>query len=254
MMTTEPIYIGSNIASNEGFRHFYLLKCIYNETYNTLSGIPNQYFAVYTSTGANTGGICNLTKRCIIPCFGIATMLDNKDRIQAPILKTDYIQYFKKSSRYSNIRDLFNIESINDENLRSYFGYWGDVSALSEYKTKVGCEFFMKNIIYYSEYIFEHIQTNRCDKMYTNLNFLNKEIGQNNFIGIDLSLELPYYKYLYPYNYRVDLLKDITNQQDFDVLNSNVKDYLNILENVERDKWMNILGSPILKSIRDRLD
>lgn len=61
-------YIGSHNSSDEGTRHFFMLRSI-NSIYTAVNGKKVEYFLVYTSTGKNTKGICGKIL-CIIPCFG----------------------------------------------------------------------------------------------------------------------------------------------------------------------------------------
>ena len=70
-------YLGSNVASGEGLRHYFLLPIAPIET---LTGSSCSFLPVYTSSGANTGDICK-DILCLIPFFGVATMFNVYDNI-----------------------------------------------------------------------------------------------------------------------------------------------------------------------------
>lgn len=245
-------YIGSNQASNEGLRHFFMLKCINNSYYINLTGSETYYFPVYTSTGANTGVLCS-NNLCVIPCFGIATLYLNNNII-APILKTDYIHFFNTSPNYERIKDLANFESIDLNNMAEFYNTQ-NIEALNVIRKKIGCKFFYDNIKVYTPLILDFIYK-KCFKLYPNLLFVNTSIGVNNFIGISLDNIIKYKDYIKVIpgtvtNFRPDILiGDTSNTELLNNINTNIYNILKIVEKNESDKFTNILNSPLLTYIK----
>jgi len=116
-------------SSKEGLRHFFLIKLL--EKRKTLIGTDLEFIPVYTSTGANTGKICEKIL-CIIPFNGIANQINyplgTKDPIIAPLLKMDYVQVITKHQYF------YNPEEITDEHLRSLSSETLDTEKLKEFK------------------------------------------------------------------------------------------------------------------------
>jgi len=114
-MNKELIHLCSNRASNEGQRHYFLIKL--NSSIITLSGVRINYIPVYTSTGTNTGDICKQIT-CIIPFNGIATMVMN-GKLVAPLLKMDYIQAFTIDK--NKLKQYYDPDSITHDDLCKLF-------------------------------------------------------------------------------------------------------------------------------------
>ena len=252
MSNTHLHYIGSNKATNEGLRHFFMLKCINNSYYINLTGNETYYFPVYTSTGANTGILC-ANNLCVIPCFGIATMYLNNNII-APILKTDYIHFFNSSPNYERIKDLANFETIDLNDISEFYNTQ-NINELNVIRKKIGCKFFYDNIKVYTPLILDFIQQN-CFTLYPNLLFINDNIGINNFIGLSLNTIIKYKDYIKikpgtETNFRPDILiGDKSNIELLNNINKNIHNILKILEVKEPDKFTNILNSPLLTYIK----
>lgn len=248
-------YIGSNVATGEGIRHYFILKCI-NGPYKNMLQEDVHHLPVYTSTGKNTGKICE-QELCIIPCFGTCTLLNpdplskNKYPIIAPILKADYIDMFKWLPAYKDIIKYYKSD-IPNKILGSYFTKSYDTIEIEKYKKKVGSLFFMENILYYKSFIASSIDTMIKEnkfKYYPNLLFLNKEIAKNNFTGLNLNTIDKYTNFIKSGNFRPDLY--ITGTQvELDILNKSIKNMLDYLRKNERDKFDNIVGSPLLSGIK----
>ena len=183
-------YIGSNQASHEGMRHYFIINLKEEEQYDNFEGTKCSKLPVYVSSGANTGNICK-EKLCIIPFFGLMTMWQDHKAglLMAVLIKVDYIQHFKKLDTNNIIEKYFNPISIDNVSLESMFNIHNRLNRLNEYKTKVGCKFFFDIINKRKDEIkifIENLNKQTINSM-PNLTFLNSTIGKNNIFGIDLS-------------------------------------------------------------------
>ena len=217
---TRVQYLGSNNASWEGVRHFFLLPM---NPIDTLIGTQCSYLPVYTSSGTNTGSICTKLL-CPIPFFGVATMY-HKESIIAPLLKMDYLQAFES--------DYFNPGTITPEQLLRLTGSKNEVEIPKSYVTKVGNGVFMEVILRHLQSLKEFIG-HGAFKKYPNLTFLNSEIGINNILGLNLSRIRTYGQYSHT--------EQAAEQQ---------KQRLRLsLGQHQEDKLQNIIGSPIFNYLK----
>ena len=217
-------YLGTNIAENEGKRHYFLIKL--DKPYKNLLEKDVNYLPVYISTGANTGNICK-EKKCIIPFFGVTTSLQNNN-ITALLLKSDFIKAFKDTKNFNLVKNFYISENEDEDELKkkisNYFGEEFKVQKMIEYKKKVGSNFFINIIINNKKEILEIV--NKIDKgeiptkEIKYLHYLNYLIGENNFIGI----RLQYYKKTR------DIIKDISliknNEKRLSILESPLIDFI----------------------------
>ena len=253
------IYLGSNISTGEGLRHYFLIKAN-NSKYTALNGKPVEYFGVYTSTGVNTKGICG-KYTCLVPFFGIMTnwqrIFHTRDTILAPIIKTVHIQaieYKTKNepykSRYENLKKLFlNGKNIDDKLLREYFNDPKGLIDIEEYKDlkeKLGSNEFLQDIIDHKAEIFEYLEKGN-KIMYPDLTFLNKKLGTNNYFGIDLSKIPNYYDIIQIYKNRKPdfLLKTQLDEKTFKEYDNTIAETLKKNKEISPDKYNNMIYSPL---------
>lgn len=260
MSADNPVqYVGSNIATGEGERHFFMLDCI-NSAYTAINGVRVTRFMVYTTSGANTAGCKDKNNPCILPCFGTLTMLYTNPIIIAPLLKADYFQMFKSAidrstkaqNHYKDGLAYFS-GSVSDELLRQFFRDDSnslDLSVYSALRVKMGSDYFLSDIISYRDEIYTQISNfnkNKASKiMYPDLTFINPILAHYNFFGIDLS-KIPSYRdelnKVVRKSYRPDLF--VSNSEAMERLNTEINIELKKLQNRnELDKYKNILGSP----------
>jgi len=233
-MNKELIHLCSNRASNEGQRHYFLIKL--NSSIITLSGVRINYIPVYTSTGTNTGDICKQIT-CIIPFNGIATMFMN-GKLVAPLLKMDYIQAFTIDK--NKLKQYYDPDSITHDDLCKLFNDTikcskSTTDLLKDYKKKVGNLFFFNNILRYIEEIRNFSKGDF--KNSEDLQELNYKIGINNIFGINLSKIPPLS------NYDIKNLPAALYQPKLNEYILNKK--LNTMEKKEKDKYYNIISAPL---------
>ena len=234
-----PRYVGSN-TSTEGLRHFFILKCIENNTYPTAIGTYKNEFMVYTSTGKNTK-YCK-DKICIIPCFGTMVLkkLTNNKIITCPIIKSEYYQGLKKNinnDKYNEMNKFYTSllnNNINNTNRKIYF-------------SKIGSNIFNDTINLYKDNIIKYINNTNNIIEHDNLLFINKNIKDNNIYGIDLSKLDTYSNYinLFEKDFKPCLFyKECKENNNYELINNIL---LNSLKNIlyyQKDVFMNILFSP----------
>jgi hypothetical protein len=256
-------YIGSQQATGEGIRHFFMIPLIH-AAYTAISGASISRMMVYTSTGKNTIG-CNSTDRiCLIPCFGTMTKMaleaDGKMHIQGPIIKADYFSgmdaWMNSTSisrliktRWANIRELF-LSGVSDSILQTYLGPSVNVNAYKDLKVKVGSDLIMQDILTCKSAILSQLPAlNAHSKKYDDLTFLNRKIGINNFYGIDLSKLKPYRSMIKERGYDITVFFLPTTREERSRWDEIVKSQIQELNKTQPDKAMNILGSPIENEI-----
>jgi hypothetical protein len=254
-------YMGTNNASHEGERHFFILKSI-NSKYIAVNGKKVEYFLVYTSTGVNTKGICG-TKLCIIPCFGsMNKWSEDHKTIHNVIIKIDYYKgiysHILKDEpllkNYEANKSLF-LGTVSNSLLRQFFNDKDDSIHLSEFedlKVKLGSDAFLKDIIIYRDSIYNYIKEGK--KIYfQDLSELNKFIKDNNFYGIDLSGLMTYDMYRKKYASRnkyngevPELFFSKLSDEDKAI---KIKEKLKCSENDSPDKYSAMLNSPTENTI-----
>ena len=193
------IYLGTHYSSDEGNRHYFLIKL--DKPYVSLIGTYIHYLPVYISTGVNTGEICKQTK-CIIPFFGVVTteQRDQRDRnknityISSLLLKSDYLNAFRKAKEFNNIKQFYisddSSHDLFENQLQRYFITNYNKKDLKEYRTKVGSVFMMDIINKNKKDILDYVEN--IEKQYyetkiiDHLHHLNYIIGENNFTGFRL--------------------------------------------------------------------
>lgn len=273
-------YIGTHTSSDEGTRHFFMLRSVYSR-YTAINGNKVDRFMVYTSTGVNTRGICG-TRLCIIPCFGTmikwveipedfrkSTGSSKRHALISPIIKIDFFKGIKPHiqsntkllERYTQLQEMFLAsESISQDLLREFFNDVKGEIDLSEYRdlrVKVGSNFFLKDVTVYRDRIYKYVQEGE-KKMFEDLSYLNQVVGVNNFYGIDLSKLPPYkdlmtqciekYKPDYPYFCTVPELfvgnkaPEAYKQYTADVIREILKRLKN--DKNKGDKYLALINSP----------
>ena len=277
-MDNQIKYVGSNEAHDEGLRHFYIVPC---KPYTAFSGQIIDQLCVYTSSGANTKGLCTI-ETCIIPCFGTMTkqhrtrrkplygneifpfIRENAIIIIAAIIKTDSIKssflnyHMRNTPHYFETKEYFN-RKIDRTQLTSYFG--NNAGDWKDFEEKVGNYYFMETILKYKRAIINDVNSRRNTHMFEhkpNLLFLNNVIGKRNFYGVDLSL-LPKYKDRLNENdeqdrYRISLFYNTSFDSapeflylggeinQLNIINSELDKYFSRLDSAKR---ANIYNSPV---------
>tara|TARA_Y100000389_G_scaffold69395_1_gene66036 strand:- start:3091 stop:3987 length:897 start_codon:yes stop_codon:yes gene_type:complete len=181
-------YLGTNIAENEGKRHYFLIKL--DKPYKNLLERDVNYLPVYISTGANTGNICK-KKKCIIPFFGVTTSLQNNN-VTVLLLKSDFIKAFKHTKNFNVVKKFYTSENEHKfkKKISKYFDEEFKEKEMNEYKNKVGSIFFIDIIINNKQEILEMVEEIEKGRTETKeikyLHYLNYLIGKNNFLGLRL--------------------------------------------------------------------
>ena len=155
-----------------------------------------------------------------------ASLLENK--ITAPILKMDFLKPFPKSGLY------YKPTTIGDDQLLKLIGsgfseeiQQQKLAQLIEYKKKVGNMEFMDVILKYLNSLKQFISEGHFQR-FEDLTFLNKAIGINNILGLNLS--------------KIQSFGDYSPEhQQRELKSGGVCMYTR-----NRDKMNNMLGSPIL--------
>lgn len=181
-------YLGTNMAENEGKRHYFLIKL--DKPYKDLFLRKVNYLPVYISTGKNTGNICK-EKKCIIPFFGVTTSLQNND-VTVLLLKSDFIKAFKHTKNFNVVKKFYTSENEHEfkKKISKYFDEEFNEKEMNEYKKKVGSIFLIDIIINNKQEILEMVE--EIEKGTTQikeikyLHYLNYLIGKNNFLGLRL--------------------------------------------------------------------
>ena len=257
------IYLGSNNASAEGLRHYFLIKL--SEPIASLKDLllrrgPNlNYLPIYVSSGANTGSSC-LNNTCLIPFIGIITLKLPKYIICGPIAKFDYLKFFKNKShrRINKAIDFFtNWENITNSDLYKQFPIFKtNQKHGQQYKQKIGSKYIFHEIIRYKKHIKNFIRK-REFYIFDNLTFLNKFIGNYNILGINLHKLPSYYKECVKFS---DL--DLEQMHPYERLKldhpnlngkSTSSELHSLLKIIPIDKLKNIMNSPMIQSVKNNL-
>ena len=159
-----------------------------------------------------------------------ASLLENK--ITAPILKMDFLKPFPKSGLY------YKPTTIGDDQLLKLIGsgfseeiQQQKLAQLIEYKKKVGNMEFMDVILKYLNSLKQFISEGHFQR-FEDLTFLNKAIGINNILGLNLSNIESYSKY------KPEVQKSLLESRGV------------CMDTTNPDKLTNILVSPIFNYLK----
>lgn len=211
-------FVGWN-RNFEGIRFFFSLEL--DGPYRAINGAEKTRLYVYTSTGRNTGEVCDINNTlCIIPCFGAITVIrrglggpieensftEIEDRsLQTNIMKADYFGFTEGLTSpdiYHRIREQYYDGRLIDNSLiTEYFGNGinPDAPEYMQFKMKVGSNHFLKNILDYRNRIVEKVRqllpivnNGVYDPIYiSHISHLNPIIGTDNFFDLNLFSEVP---------------------------------------------------------------